>query len=251
MKKGEELVRLDSSLIEEKVSQQKIVYEKAKALMIDAEKTWKAADIAVAEYIEGNLRSVAARPEGQGHGRQGKLGDRSQPAAVHEQDGPPGLRHSVAARCPGLCRAACHARSASRGDRDHGSRKIHQSQDPGRLGEHSRFVRSKNGIREGRLRAGGRSAQQDETTVGEVRHRRARRWDGGVCQRTERARRSNSQASAVEEGADHARAAIDHQAAGPDADAGQNARCTNPRSISCSAACGPEFASRATNIKAS
>ena len=53
VKKGDELVRLDSSLIEEKVSQQKIVYEKAKALMIEAEKTWKAADIAVSEYIEG------------------------------------------------------------------------------------------------------------------------------------------------------------------------------------------------------
>lgn len=53
VKKGDELARLDSSLIEEKVSQQKIVYEKAKALMIEAEKTYKAAEIAVAEYIEG------------------------------------------------------------------------------------------------------------------------------------------------------------------------------------------------------
>lgn len=53
VKKGDELVRLDSSLIEEKISQQKIVYEKAKALMIEAEKTYRAAEIAVAEYIEG------------------------------------------------------------------------------------------------------------------------------------------------------------------------------------------------------
>ena len=53
VKKGDELVRLDSSLIEEKISQQKIVFEKAKALMIEAEKTYKAAEIAVAEYIEG------------------------------------------------------------------------------------------------------------------------------------------------------------------------------------------------------
>jgi len=51
--KGDELARMDSSLIEEKIDQQKIVVERAKALKIEAEKTFEAAKIAVQEYIEG------------------------------------------------------------------------------------------------------------------------------------------------------------------------------------------------------
>ncbi|HTU26568.1 MAG TPA: efflux RND transporter periplasmic adaptor subunit [Pirellulales bacterium] len=50
---GDEVVRLDSSLIEEQVDQQKIAYEKARAVKIEAEKTFAAAKIAVQEYSEG------------------------------------------------------------------------------------------------------------------------------------------------------------------------------------------------------
>ena len=83
VKKGDELVRLDSSLIEEKISQQKIVFEKAKALMIEAEKTYKAAEIAVAEYIEGTyVQSL------QDHKPS------SQPLALRRGTGPASLRGS-------------------------------------------------------------------------------------------------------------------------------------------------------------
>jgi len=53
VKKGEELVRLDSAGIQEKIDLQRIAYEKAKALKIEAEKNWESAKIAVSEYIEG------------------------------------------------------------------------------------------------------------------------------------------------------------------------------------------------------
>jgi HlyD family secretion protein len=53
VKKDDELARLDSSLIEEKIDQQKIVVERARAVMIEAEKTFKSAEIAVQEYEEG------------------------------------------------------------------------------------------------------------------------------------------------------------------------------------------------------
>ena len=53
VKKGEELVRLDSSVIEDQVNAQKILFEKAKAAMIDAEKLYESAKIAVQEYKEG------------------------------------------------------------------------------------------------------------------------------------------------------------------------------------------------------
>jgi len=53
VKKGDELARLDSSIIEDKISQERITYEKARALMIDAEKLHESAKIAVSEYEEG------------------------------------------------------------------------------------------------------------------------------------------------------------------------------------------------------
>jgi RND family efflux transporter MFP subunit len=51
--KGEELVRLDSAGIQEKIDLQRIAYEKAKAIKIEAEKNFESAKIAVQEYIEG------------------------------------------------------------------------------------------------------------------------------------------------------------------------------------------------------
>lgn len=53
---GMELVRLDSSTIAENVSAQKIAYEKARAMMIQAEKDHAAAVIAVEEYTEGTFK---------------------------------------------------------------------------------------------------------------------------------------------------------------------------------------------------
>jgi RND family efflux transporter MFP subunit len=53
VKQGDELVRLDSAPIQEKIDLQRIAYEKAKALMIEAEKTFESAKISVQEYIEG------------------------------------------------------------------------------------------------------------------------------------------------------------------------------------------------------
>jgi HlyD family secretion protein len=53
VKKDDELVRLDSSTIEDQVNTQKIVFERAQAARIQAEKEYSAAKIAVQEYIEG------------------------------------------------------------------------------------------------------------------------------------------------------------------------------------------------------
>ena len=55
VKKGDKLVELDSSTLEEQVNQQKITYEKARAVMIQAEKDFAAAKIAVQEYLEGTF----------------------------------------------------------------------------------------------------------------------------------------------------------------------------------------------------
>ncbi len=53
VRKGEELVRLDTAAIQEKIDLQRIAYEKAKAIKIEAEKTYESAKISVQEYIEG------------------------------------------------------------------------------------------------------------------------------------------------------------------------------------------------------
>ncbi|REK12903.1 MAG: efflux RND transporter periplasmic adaptor subunit [Planctomycetota bacterium] len=50
---GDELVRLDSAGIQEEIDLQRIAYEKAKAIKIEAEKNFEAAKIAVQEYVEG------------------------------------------------------------------------------------------------------------------------------------------------------------------------------------------------------
>ena len=54
--KGDELVRLDSSADRRSDEPQEITYEKARATKIDAEKTFKAAKIAVDEYEQGTYK---------------------------------------------------------------------------------------------------------------------------------------------------------------------------------------------------
>ncbi len=53
MKKGDKLVEFDKSGIEDKISAQQILYEKAMATKIEAQKNWEASEIAVDEYMEG------------------------------------------------------------------------------------------------------------------------------------------------------------------------------------------------------
>ncbi len=55
VKKGEKLVELDSSALEESINQQRIAYEKAKAAKIQAEKDYAAAKLAVEEYLQGTF----------------------------------------------------------------------------------------------------------------------------------------------------------------------------------------------------
>jgi len=55
VKKGDKLVELDSSALEEQINQQRITYEKARAAVIQAEKDFAAAKIAVDEYLEGTF----------------------------------------------------------------------------------------------------------------------------------------------------------------------------------------------------
>ena len=51
--KGMDIVKLDASVLSENATAQKIAYEKARALMIQADKDYEAAKIAVEEYKEG------------------------------------------------------------------------------------------------------------------------------------------------------------------------------------------------------
>ena len=53
VKKGDKLVELDASTIEEQINTQRITYEKARATTIQAEKDLAAAKIAVDEYLQG------------------------------------------------------------------------------------------------------------------------------------------------------------------------------------------------------
>jgi len=56
VKKGAVLARLDSSKLDEDISQQKITVEKARASYVQAEKDFNVAKIAVREYLEGTYK---------------------------------------------------------------------------------------------------------------------------------------------------------------------------------------------------
>jgi HlyD family secretion protein len=60
---GMELVRLDSSMLSENVTAQRIALEKARAAKIQAEKDYDAAVIAVEEYIEGTYKKDIRKAE--------------------------------------------------------------------------------------------------------------------------------------------------------------------------------------------
>ncbi|MBN1852215.1 MAG: efflux RND transporter periplasmic adaptor subunit [Pirellulales bacterium] len=55
VKKGDKLVELDSSALEDQINTQKITYNKARAALIQAQKNFEVAQIAVKEYIEGTF----------------------------------------------------------------------------------------------------------------------------------------------------------------------------------------------------
>ncbi len=60
---GDELVRLDQSLIEDKILQQKIVYENALANKITAESDVAVAEISITEYLEGTYQEDRSKVE--------------------------------------------------------------------------------------------------------------------------------------------------------------------------------------------
>jgi RND family efflux transporter MFP subunit len=64
VEKGTELVQLDRSLFEEQLNAQKIIYERAVAVKIQAEQDFEASTVAVQEYIQGtyhkDLQAAAA-----------------------------------------------------------------------------------------------------------------------------------------------------------------------------------------------
>ena len=57
-KKGDKLVSLDASALEEQINSQKIVYEKARSAKIQAEKTLAVAKMSVTEYLQGTFKQA-------------------------------------------------------------------------------------------------------------------------------------------------------------------------------------------------
>jgi multidrug resistance efflux pump len=65
VEEGEEIVRLDTSVIDDKLNSQRIVYEKALATEIQARENLEAAKIAVKEYEEGTFIELSKQVEAQ------------------------------------------------------------------------------------------------------------------------------------------------------------------------------------------
>jgi len=62
---GEKLVELDSSALEEQINSQRIVFEKARAAKVQAEKDYAAAKLAVDEYLQGTFVKALQDQEAQ------------------------------------------------------------------------------------------------------------------------------------------------------------------------------------------
>ena len=58
VKKGDKLVELDSSSLEDQIDTQRIAFEQARTLMLQSEKSWAVAKIAVTEYLEGTFKQL-------------------------------------------------------------------------------------------------------------------------------------------------------------------------------------------------
>ena len=58
VKKGEKIVELDSSALEDQINTQRIAYEKARATKMQSEKTYSVAKISVTEYLEGTYKQA-------------------------------------------------------------------------------------------------------------------------------------------------------------------------------------------------
>lgn len=58
VKKGEKIVELDSSALEDSINTQRIAYEKARATKLQSEKNFSVAQISVREYLEGTYKQL-------------------------------------------------------------------------------------------------------------------------------------------------------------------------------------------------
>ena len=58
VEKGAEIIKLDSSQLEDQINQQKNTFEKARAAQIQAEKDYEVAQISVKEYLEGTFEQA-------------------------------------------------------------------------------------------------------------------------------------------------------------------------------------------------
>jgi len=65
VKKGEKIVELDSSALDDQINTQRIAYEKARATKLQSEKNFSVAQISVKEYLEGTYKQLIQDAEAQ------------------------------------------------------------------------------------------------------------------------------------------------------------------------------------------
>ena len=108
---GQELVRLDQSVIEDQLNTQKIAYEKAVATKIQADEDFAAASIAVKEYDLGTYLKDLQSAESQIKIAMENMRSAENTLSHTERMFPKGLRDGVAIGCRQVFRRAGQARS--------------------------------------------------------------------------------------------------------------------------------------------
>ena len=95
--KGMDIVKLDAYVLIENATAQKIAYEKARALMIQADKDYAAAKIAVEEYSEGLFKKDLRTAEVKCHGRNRTSAGNQKHLGIWRADVSERIHHTAAA----------------------------------------------------------------------------------------------------------------------------------------------------------
>ena len=223
VKKGDKLVELEQSALDDQINAQKITYEKARSSMIQAEKDYDVAQISVKEFLEGTYLQ--------------QLQDQLAQITIAEENlrtAKNSLAHTQRMFRKGYVsqlelegQQFSVQRTIGAGLGPHGqgrTREIHQGQDARGSAKQGRNGPGQNGIRESGLHARGSPPQETPGPAGQLRHLRTPGRHGRLRQRAivDAVRIA---AGAADRGrGTGSRAAVDPASPGPGADAGQSGR---------------------------
>ncbi len=152
VKQDDKLVQFDKSAIEDKISAQQILYEKAMATKIEAQKNYEAAEIAVREYLEGTFEQQLQTMKVSETVAKENLESAKNLLAFYNRMARNGYVTTLQRDAQAFAVERGETRRRGRADGHPRPGRIHQGQDPGAVGVGARLEPAEDGLGEGGLR---------------------------------------------------------------------------------------------------